>query len=84
MTAPLPSLDYHLNQRPWQTYTGIYTVFKVTVSDWGGQFLVYVSGPLRKKDGTQGSRWNTITVDLTATQPDWLQEIIDDARRRLS
>lgn len=93
---PVPMLTYHLwhstrvGERPLDP-TGLvgegpplYNVHDVTASRWGtGEVRVYVSGAMRKRDGTQGRHNRSIGLDLNAEQPEWVAAIVQDARTRL-
>jgi hypothetical protein len=45
---------------------------------------IFVNGQLLKKDGTAGTYARSEKVNLNAVQPDWMTELIADARRRLA
>lgn len=93
---PVPTLTYHLwrSTRPVGEVLDpaglrgegppLYSVHKVTASRWAdGEVRVYVSGPMRKRDGTQGRHNRSIALDTDAAQPDWVERILQDARTRL-
>ena len=86
MTAPMPSLKYNLEPRDeyLDGEVPIHRACEVSVSMWREGLSVTVSGPLRRMDGEPGRHWRGSRADLTAPQPAWLQEIIADARVRLS
>lgn len=92
MTAPTPNLSYTW----WRTYpsgAGIIgegprldRVFDVSV--WpdhrdGTEIVVWVRGPMLRKDGTPSRVQRSVRVDASSLQPPWLVEVIGDAHTRL-
>lgn len=84
-----PSLEYH-----WVRQSGddivvdegplLATVNTVTCWDRNGSVEVWAQGRVLKKDGEAGRVQRSASVNVHVKQPRWLQEIIDDARRRLA
>lgn len=84
------TLEYHLwrpqppsgedlvgNGRP------LHNVHEVSVSRFDdGSSTVWAHGRMLKRDGTPGPN-RCFEVDVDAKQPDWLAQIIEDARWRL-
>lgn len=91
MTAPIPYLTYYFNHRTTPNDadrivgdTALYNVHRVHASlDTHDNLRVGVEGVGLKKDGTRSRRNGHSRVDLSAAQPRWLEDIIEDARRRL-
>jgi hypothetical protein len=84
-----PRLSYSVDHRAGWSYTlgdvPLYTVWEVSASGGAGQPLrAYVRGVYMKRDGSRGKHERSTRVDLSVDQPQWLAEIIADARRRLS
>lgn len=62
----------------------LHTVYEVTAWKNGlGGLEVWARGRMRRKDGEPGPS-RSCHVDTERSQPEWLQELIADARRRLA
>lgn len=91
MTAPTPYLTYYFGHRMTPNDadrivgdTALYNVHRVHASlDTHDNLRVGVDGVRLKKDGTRSQRNGHSSVNLTADQPRWLEDIIADARTRL-
>ena len=91
MSAPTPYLKYSwLSLHGERAYIeggdiALARVHDVSVSmGRHGELRVVATGTMLKKDGTPGRHSRCSTADLSAPQPDWLVEIIEDARPRLA
>lgn len=63
---------------------GLANVHDASISlDRGGALGVWLTGAMRKADGTAGQS-RCLRVDIEQPQPDWLEAVIADARQRLS
>ena len=88
MSAPTPSLSYSRLREHGSgvrsTGPNLDEVNDVRCYlDADGFLRVTVSGPMRRRDGSRGRQHRSASVVVRAQQPEWLAEIIADARRRL-
>lgn len=90
MSAPTPYLTYHLWGRglSGEGIRGdipLFNAHAVNVAlEPSGDLRISVEGALRKKDGSQGRHRRYSLIDQQAMQPDWLEEIIEDADARFA
>lgn len=84
MSAPTPTLEYGWLRRSGDGVRGdqsLYNVHDVTARLDEGRLRVVARGRMLRKDGLPGP--NRCCTLYEGGQPEWLSEIVEDARHRL-
>lgn len=89
-----PTLSYHVHEEGDDIVGDLTLASAFEVTCWKnrrgdehhavGDLIVYVRGQMRKKDGEPSRRHRSLLVDVNVEQPQWLRDIIYDARKRLA